>query len=103
MCSNTSSPSGAAIMAARIPGVGRVTVSLRKSTGKWAVFSVISVQFQRRMATSSYAFRSHSSRWRQKIAQHRMPVFGQDAFRVKLHPFDGQFAVAHAHDFTVFR
>jgi hypothetical protein len=66
-----------------MPGVGRVTVSLRKSTrGKVAD-----------------AFMSRSL---QEIFQHGVTVFCQDRFGMKLHAFHIQMFVAHTHDLTVF-
>ena len=37
----------------------------------------------------------------QKVAQQGMTVLGQDAFGVKLHPFNRQAGVTDAHDFAV--
>jgi hypothetical protein len=37
----------------------------------------------------------------EEIAQHRVAMFRGDGFGVELHPFDGQIAVAQAHDGAV--
>ena len=37
----------------------------------------------------------------QKVFQHGVAVFGQDAFRVKLYAFYGQIGMAYAHDFAI--
>jgi hypothetical protein len=66
-----------------MPGVGRVTVSLRKSTrGKEAD-----------------AFMSGSL---QEIFQHGVTVLRQDRFGMELHTLHIQMLVAHTHDLTVF-
>ena len=44
--------------------------------------------------------RRHSG-YRHEIRQHRMAMFGGDAFRVELHAVDGQFPVPESHDMAV--
>src|SRR4051794_20776186 len=76
----TSSPTSAAAIAARIAVVGRVTVSLRRSTPF--------IQTP------------------QKVFQQRMTVLGQDRFRMELNALERrlrrrELAMAHAHDLAV--
>src|SRR5262245_41093040 len=107
---NTSSPSGAAIIASRIAGVGRVTVSLRRS--------MVAVIFAPR-ATSTPpdspgkcgpAWERPGARpepsvhlHRQEVAQHRMTVLRQDRLGMELHTLEHRGVIAHAHDLAVFR
>jgi hypothetical protein len=69
-------------MASRMPAVGRVTVSLRRSTRAEVVVLFMSVVFQ-------------------EIFQHGMTMLRENRFGVKLNPFNGQTFVAHAHDFSI--
>src|SRR5262245_11560349 len=64
---NTSSPNGAAIMAARIAAVGCVTVSLRKSTAWGVVMWDLLVE---------------------EVLQHGVAMLGEDGFGMELHAFD---------------
>jgi hypothetical protein len=77
---NTSSPSGAASIASRMAAVGRVTVSLRRSTTGGRSRCLL-----------------------QEVLQHRVPVLGEDGLGMELHALDGQLRVAHAHDLAVGR
>src|SRR6201999_1460405 len=80
----TSSPSGAAIMAARIAAVGWVTVSLRRST---------TFDAEALMALL------------QEVGEHGVAVLGEDGLGMELHALDAhrvrEAGVAHAHDLAV--
>jgi hypothetical protein len=65
-----------------MPAVGRVTVSLRRSTRAEVMVLFMSVVFQ-------------------EIFQHGMTMLRENRFGVKLNPFNGQTFVAHTHDFTI--
>jgi hypothetical protein len=66
-----------------MPAVGRVTVSLRRSTrAEEGVVVFMSVVFQ-------------------EIFQHGMTMLRENRFGVKLNPLNGQAFVAHTHDFTI--
>jgi hypothetical protein len=65
-----------------MPAVGRVTVSLRRSTRAEVVVVFMSVVFQ-------------------EIFQHGMAMLRENGFGVKLNPFNGQAAMANPHDFAI--
>jgi hypothetical protein len=66
-----------------MPAVGRVTVSLRRSTrAEGDVLVFMSVVFQ-------------------EIFQHGMTMLSENRFWVKLNAFNGQAFVANTHDFTI--
>jgi hypothetical protein len=65
-----------------MPAVGRVTVSLRRSTRAEVVVVFMSVVFQ-------------------EIFQHGMAMLRENRFGVKLNPFNGHAAMANAHDFAI--
>src|SRR3990167_4984714 len=100
---NTSSPRGAAIMAARMAAVGCVTVSLRKST-----ILVILASSPHTHCASSY--QNNSDAWHaslQEVLQHGVAVLGEDALRVELHALHAlrkrQAGVPPPHDLAVVR
>src|SRR5687767_8150719 len=75
---NTSSPSGAASMASRIAAVGRVTVSLRRSTRGLLMVLL------------------------QEVLEHGVAVLREDRLGMELHALDAhrllEAGVAHTHD-----
>src|SRR5438105_1078880 len=115
---NTSSPSSARIIASRMPGVGRVTVSLRRSMIFMVATSIevivdrclaqsvagrIALVDPRKRGPSPFA----SCGQLQEVLQHRVPMFAEDRFGVELHAFERgrrarQLTMAHPHDLAIF-
>src|SRR6185369_5951005 len=102
---NTSSPSGAAIIAARMPGVGCVTVSLRRST----TVAIIMPPDEPPLGWHAPPRGAENERERggsfavlQEVLEHGVAMLGEDRFGMELHALDGQLLVAHPHDFAVF-
>src|SRR5450755_1349559 len=110
----TSSPTSATAIAARIAAVGRVTVSLRRSTifmSPPALPSPCPRHGTRRRDAQRRNTRpgTRPGSWSafEKVLQHRVAMLREDRFRMELHAFERrgrgrQVAVANAHDLTVF-